>query len=102
MLQVIDKIEDSFNESNAIVYFTATWCQPCKLIKPQFARAGTIDKENKYYIVDVDNIDPEYLGIYNIMSVPQILILSYGDLVQKIEGRTSEEILEEVKNVHGR
>jgi thioredoxin 1 len=99
MLEVIDKIEDSFNESNAIVYFTATWCQPCKLIKPQFARAGTIDKENKYYIVDVDNIDPEYLGAYNIMSVPQILILSYGDLVRKIEGRTSEEILEEVKNV---
>ena len=56
MLEIIDKIEDSFNESNAIVYFTATWCQPCKLIKPQFARAGTIDKENKYYIVDVDNM----------------------------------------------
>jgi thiol-disulfide isomerase/thioredoxin len=99
MLKVIDNIEESFNENKAIVYFTATWCQPCKLIKPQFARAGTIDNENSYYVVDVDNIDPEYLGEYNIMSVPQILVLSYGKLVKRVEGRTSDEILEEVKNV---
>lgn len=98
MLKIIDNIEEAF-EGKSIVYFTATWCQPCKLIKPQFARAGTIDKENNYYIVDVDNVDPDYLGQYNIMSVPQILALDNGQEVKKIEGRTSDNILEEVKNV---
>lgn len=99
MLKVTDNIEDAFN-NRSIVYFTATWCQPCKLMKPQFAKAGTIDKENNYYIVDVDNVDPDYLNKYNIMSVPQILVLDNGQEVKKVEGRTSETILEEVKNVH--
>jgi hypothetical protein len=30
------------------------------------------------------------------MSVPQILVLDSGQLVKKIEGRTSEEILGEI------
>jgi thioredoxin 1 len=98
MLEVTDNIEKTFI-GKSIVYFTATWCQPCKLIKPQFARAGTIDKENNYYIVDVDNLDQQYLNKYNIMSVPQILVLNYGQEVKRIEGKTSEAILEEVSNV---
>jgi len=98
MLEVIEDIQKAF-DGKSVVYFTATWCQPCKLIKPQFARAGTIDKKNNYYIVDVDNLDKEYLDKYNIMSVPQILVLDFGQEVKKIEGRTSETILEEVKNV---
>jgi len=98
MLEVVEDIEKTFI-GKSVVYFTATWCQPCKLIKPQFARAGTIDKENNYYIVDVDNLDEKYLQQYNIMSVPQILVLDYGQEVKKVEGRTSETILEEVKNV---
>lgn len=95
MLQVIENIELAFF-GKSIVYFTATWCQPCKLIKPQFARAGTIDKDNNYFIIDIENIDPDYLSEYNIMSVPQILVLNSGQLVKKIEGRTSEEILGEI------
>jgi thiol-disulfide isomerase/thioredoxin len=98
MLKIVENIEETFNDKS-IVYFTATWCQPCKLMKPQFARAGTIDKNNNYFIVDIDNVDPEYLGKYNIMSVPQILILNDGNVTKKIEGKTSEEILEEVNNV---
>lgn len=98
MLEVIDNVEKAFN-GKSIVYFTATWCQPCKLIKPQFAKAGTIDKENNYYVVDVDNTSQEYLNEYNIMSVPQILILNDGKLIHRVEGRTSDEILEEVSNV---
>ena len=48
MLEVIDDIEKAFT-ANSVVYFTATWCQPCKLIKPQFARAGTIEALESNY-----------------------------------------------------
>lgn len=81
-------------QGTAVVYFTAAWCVPCRQLKPQFAKAGTIDKDNNYYIVDVENIDNNYLEKYNIKSVPQMLVLNDGEVSKKLEGKTAEEILE--------
>lgn len=94
------KITDDFNEinqdENAVVYFTASWCQPCKALKPQYGKVAVSDPNTNYYMVDVDKIDKEILNKYNIMSVPQIFILNRGELVKPILGRTSQDILTEV------
>ena len=81
-------------QGTAVVYFTAAWCVPCRQLKPQFAKAGTIDKDNNYYIVDVEQIDNTYLEKYSVKSVPQMFVLSDGEITKKIEGKTAEEILE--------
>jgi thiol-disulfide isomerase/thioredoxin len=98
MLEVTNDME-KVREGKSVVYFTASWCQPCKLIKPQFARAGTIDKDRNYYIVDVEEIHKVWLEVYNIQSVPQMLILDAGVVSHKINSTSTDEILEEVKNV---
>lgn len=98
MLEVTDDMAKA-TSGKTVVYFTAEWCQPCKQLKPQYAKAGTIDKDNNYYIVDIETIDKKYLEEYNIKSVPQMFVMDNGAIVKKIESKLSTAILEEVNNV---
>ena len=66
MLEVTNDMEKT-QQGTAVVYFTAAWCVPCRQLKPQFAKAGTIDKDNNYYIVDVEQIDNTYLEKYEML-----------------------------------
>ena len=96
MLKISNDMEEIINEDNAIVYFSAEWCQPCKALKPQYAKAAVIDKDTNYYLVDVDKIEPEYLTQYGIQSIPQIFEMNKGIINKKITGKTSDEILAEM------
>jgi thioredoxin 1 len=98
MLEVTNEMAKT-QHGTAVVYFTAEWCVPCRQLKPQFAKAGTIDKVNNYYIVDVEKIEQEYLDKYSIKSVPQMYAMHDGNISVKLEGKTADEILEEVNNV---
>ena len=89
-------MEEIINQENAVVAFTASWCQPCKALKPQFAKAAVIDKDTPYYVVDVDKIGSEYLNQYSIQSIPQIFEMNKGLINKKINGKTSSEILNEM------
>jgi len=84
------------NDEHAVVYFTAEWCNPCKQLKPQYAKAAVIDAETSYYMVDVDQVGSEYLQKYSIQSIPQVFEMNKGIINKKIVGKTSEEILKEM------
>jgi thiol-disulfide isomerase/thioredoxin len=96
MLKISNDMEEIINQENAVVAFTASWCQPCKALKPQFAKAAVLDKDTPYYVVDVDNIGSEYLNQYSIQSIPQIFEMNKGLINKKIVGKTSEAILAEM------
>lgn len=96
MLQITNDMEEIKKQEDAVVYFTAEWCQPCKQLKPHYAKVAVIDSESMYYLVDVDKISSEYLNEYNIKGVPQIFKMNNGTITQKVEGRTSADILKEL------
>lgn len=95
MLKITNSMEEIFEQDNAVVAFTATWCNPCKQLKPHFAKAAVIDNETPYYVVDIDEIKQDYLNKYNIMSVPQVFVMNKGEIVKNIQSRTSDSILKE-------
>ena len=89
-------MEEIIKQEHAVVYFTADWCQPCKALKPQYAKLAVIDPNTLYYMVDVDKIGSKYINEYKIQSVPQIFEMNSGIINKKIVGKTAETILEEM------
>ena len=55
-----------------ILYFTATWCGPCKQFKPVIQRLST---ELPIKIVDVDE-NPQMASTYNVKSIPTMIFIS--------------------------
>jgi len=98
MIDVTGDIEKALSENKAIVYFTASWCNPCKQLKPIYAEAGMKDKLNKYYVIDIDTIDSKYLEEYNIKSVPTLFVMENGKVSKTISGRTVDSITEQVNS----
>ena len=63
------------NEKFAIVDFTATWCPPCKMMKPIFHSIAEEDhlKEVEFLSVDVDE-NQELSQKYGVMSIPTFVV----------------------------
>jgi len=96
MIKITNDMSEVISEEKAVAYFTAEWCQPCKALKPQMAKAGTIDQNYTYFFIDVDKIDSQYLEKYNIKSVPNVLQMKHGEVERRITAKISDEIIEQV------
>ena len=96
MLKITNSFNDIDKDEKAIVYFTAQWCNPCKQLKPQFAKVAAGHSNHNYYIVDVDEIKKEYLTKYDLKSIPQIFVMNKGEIVKPILSRTADEIFGEI------
>ena len=96
MLQITDDMSVVMSADNSVVAFTATWCGPCKQLKPQFAKASVLDLNKNYFVVDIDKIDKKYIDDYNIKSVPSVFVMNKGSVVKRVSSRTAPEIIKEV------
>ena len=81
------------SEGVAVVDFWAEWCGPCRMIGP------IIEELSKEYdgkaLIGKVNVDdnPEISMKYGIRSIPNILILKNGEVVDKQVGTTSKQAL---------
>lgn len=65
-----------------IVYFTATWCGPCKNISPIFDELNNKAPEEMYFIkVDIDEY-PDIEDFCNISIIPSCLFYHNGKLLK--------------------
>jgi len=96
MIKITNDMEEVIAAKDAVVYFSAEWCGPCKQLKPQMAKAAMQDESREYFFVDVDKISSEYLNQYNIKSIPQVYKINDGLLGDKITAKLSDEILKQV------
>ena len=98
MIEITNDMQVVLESENAIAYFTAEWCQPCKKLKPEMAKAGMKDNNYTYFVIDVDRVDGKLLAEYNIKSVPTVIKMNKGKEIKRISSRTSEAIIEEVNS----
>lgn len=82
-----------------VIYFTGPGCQPCKQLKPQYARASVLDADRTYHVIDVTQCDPELVDRYHVMSVPRIYFLKNGLEEAEITARTADAIVDQVRRM---
>ena len=76
-----------------VVDFWAEWCGPCRMIGPHIEEMSKeYDGRALIAKVNVDN-NPEISYKYNVRSIPTVLYLKDGQIVDKQVGATSKKVL---------
>lgn len=91
------EIEDSDKlviPENGIVYFSADWCAPCKVLKPLVKKVK--DEGHNVLFVDVDK-EPLMAEYYGITSVPTLVGVKDGkEVIRKVGVISEKELLEDL------
>lgn len=84
-------------ESNipVIVDFYADWCGPCKMMAPIIDQLAT-EYEGKVKIGKVNTDENRAIASkYNIMSIPTIIFIKDGQVVETTVGALPKQVLEQ-------
>ncbi len=75
----------------AVVDFWAVWCGPCKMIGPIIEEIGEKFENVKVGKLDVDN-NPDTAIEYGIRSIPTVLFLKDGEVIEKHVGSAPKSV----------
>jgi thioredoxin 1 len=76
--------------------FWANWCGPCKMLGPTFERlAEKYGEQVTFAKIDVDEL-PDIANKFGIKSIPTLILLQGGNVVEKLVGLRSEQELAQV------
>jgi thioredoxin 1 len=96
---VVTVTDDNFGEITGgaeltMVDFWATWCGPCRMIAPIVEQlADAYAGQMKVGKLDVDS-NPRTAAQYGVRSIPTILFLKQGKVVDSVVGAVPRQALE--------
>lgn len=77
------------------VEFTARWCGPCRVMAPIVERLAQ-DYEGRMRVLQMDTDDnPATMARLGVRSVPTMLVLRDGAVVERIIGATTSAVVRE-------
>ena len=81
------------SEKPVLLDFFASWCGPCRMVGPILDEIAEEREDIKVCKVDIDE-QPELASRYRIMSVPTLMVLKGGNIVdQSIGAKPKHQIL---------
>jgi thioredoxin 1 len=83
-----------------LVDFWADWCAPCRMLAPVFERlAENYANEVNFAKVNVDEL-PELASELGIRSIPTLLLIRDGKVLERLVGVRSHQELADVLDRH--
>ena len=95
-----ETFENEVLDSNqkVIIDFYADWCGPCKVFSPIFEKVSQELEDVKFVRVNVDE-ESELANKYMAYSIPYIVVIENGEVVNSHTGLVDEEALKQlIKN----
>ena len=85
------------SDKKVLIDFYATWCGPCRMVSPI---VDEIAEEHPEYLVCKVNVDeqPELAKEYRVMSIPMLVVLKDGEVVESAVGARPKEAILEMLN----
>jgi thioredoxin 1 len=81
------------SDKPVLLDFWAPWCGPCRMVSPIVDEIAGEVTDAKIGKVNVDE-EPELAGAFNVMSIPTLVILKDGKVVNSSVGvRPKSEII---------
>ena len=78
--------------------FWASWCAPCRMVVPIIEEIANEREDIKVGKINVDE-QPELASKFGIMSIPTLVVMKNGKIVQQVSGaRPKDAILEMLFN----
>ncbi len=81
-----------------VLYFTASWCDPCKKISPLFEELAEKNKDINFFKIDV-NENEKLATIYNISSMPTFIYMKSNNDFEITKGANPETLKNGVNNL---
>uniref|UniRef100_A0A7S2H9R5 Thioredoxin domain-containing protein n=1 Tax=Helicotheca tamesis TaxID=374047 RepID=A0A7S2H9R5_9STRA len=87
--------------SKSVLYFTATWCPPCKAIAPVYEEISTRYPHIAFGKVDVDENSDVALD-FEVNAVPTFVLFDGEKAIEKFSGADSGKLEHHVMELEGR
>jgi putative thioredoxin len=88
------------NETPVLIDFWAPWCGPCKSLTPLLDRLAD-DYDGRFILAKVNtDEEPQLAGHFQIRSIPTVLLVHRGEVVEQFVGLQPESAIRELLDRH--
>ena len=98
-MEIIDVNKDTFDNEvssgTVLVDFNASWCGPCRMIRPILDEIAEEKANSKIVSVDIDE-QSELAEKYNVSSIPCLVLFKDGKEVTRSVGLKPKEEIEKL------
>lgn len=96
-----DSLDNLLSEHEySLLYFSASWCGPCKSMTPIVSGVSSMMSDHLYAIkIDVDNSQSD-ASDYGIRSVPTLLLVKNEEVIAQQVGGMSPQQLQQWLQQH--